>query len=355
MKNQQKESSKKGLSHAFTEIFLSDKGKLNSIIGHEDVKEQLKSALVSGRHIIIVGKPGVGKTTLANNVASLLPEITVNDCGFNCLPENPVCPSCIAGRTKKTKTISGTARMVRIQGSPDLTSEDIFGDIDPVRAMKYGPLSPEAFMPGKIFKANNGILFFDEINRCPEKLQNALLQAMEEKKITLGSYDVDFNIDFILIATMNPSDTNTEKLSSVLLDRFDLIYMGYPETESIEEEIVKKKGKKIIETGDKIIKTMVSFIWQLRQDSSIEEAPSVRATLGLYERTQAFALLRHKKKPDIYDFKDAVISVLAHRIKLKPSVKYLTTPQEFLEKNLKEFFEENRINIAESEKKSGSP
>jgi Mg-chelatase subunit ChlI len=91
---------------------------------------------------------------------------------------------------------------VRVQGSPDLTSEDLIGDIDPVKALKHGAMSLEAFSPGKIFKANNGVLFFDEINRCPEKLQNALLQVLEERKLTIAGYDVDFGVDFIFVGTM---------------------------------------------------------------------------------------------------------------------------------------------------------
>src|SRR3989344_8130867 len=134
---------------------------------------------------------------------------------------------------------------VRVQGSPDLAVEDLLGDIDPLKALKFGPLSIEAFTKGKIFKADKGILFFDEFNRCPEKVQNALLQVLEEKKATIGSYDVDFEIDFIFISTMNPEDSSTEKLSDVLLDRFDLIYMSYPEKAEIEKEILMKKGQKM--------------------------------------------------------------------------------------------------------------
>src|SRR3989339_812615 len=111
-------------------------------------------------------------------------------------------------------------RFVRVQGSPDLAAEDLLGDIDPIKALKFGPTSLEAFSPGKIFRANNGILFFDELNRCPEKLQNALLQVLEEGKATIGSYDIDFDVDFLFIGTMNPEDISTEPMSDVLLDRF---------------------------------------------------------------------------------------------------------------------------------------
>ena len=94
------------------DLLLERKDIFTDILGQENTKEQLKSALLMGRHVIIAGSPGIGKTTLAKNVAKLLPEITVNDCGFNCLPEKPVCPECKAKKTLKkcVPTARRTAR-----------------------------------------------------------------------------------------------------------------------------------------------------------------------------------------------------------------------------------------------------
>lgn len=306
------------------------------ILGQESTKVQLKSALLAGRHIIIAGPPGVGKTTLAKNVAKLLPEIKVNDCKYNCLPANPLCPECIS-KKMLSKIIKGEERFVRIQGSPDLTSEDLLGDIDPIKALKFGPSSQEAFTPGKVFLANNGILFFDEINRCPEKLQNALLQVLEEKKATIGSYKVDISADFIFIGTMNPKDTSTEKLSEVFLDRFDIVYMGYPEETGIEEQIVLKKGKKITAFPEELLQLTVEFVRQLRESKKVSKFPSVRATLGLYERAQTTALLRNHAQVQLEDIKDSLISVLAHRIELKPSVKYAMSAEQFIQEEAELF------------------
>jgi len=297
---------------------LHEKDPFTDIIGQDMVKKAIKSALLSDRHIILVGPPGIGKTTLAKNIAKLL--------------------------GKKTP-------FIRIQGSPDLTVEDLLGDIDPVKALKYGPLSIEAFTKGKIFKADKGILFFDELNRCPEKVQNALLQVLEEKKATIGSYDVDFDIDFIFLGTMNPEDTSTEKLSDVLLDRFDLIYMHYPENINIEKEIILEKGKKIdnVNVSNKLLELMTYFIRLLREDKNLEKKPSVRASLGLYERSQSNAILNKRSSINFDDIKDVIISVLAHRIRLKPSIKYLQTPEAYI----KEQFEKNIVEDDVLEDKKG--
>ena len=306
----------------------------DSILGQEKVKDQLKSALLMDRHIILVGQPGIGKTTLAKNVAELIPEKAVCDCQYNCSPENPSCPECLEKKAKKekpkTKKLKGQDLFVRVQGSPDLTAEDLIGDIDPVKALKFGPLSIEAFTPGKMFKANNGILFFDEVNRCSEKLQNALLQALEERKVTIGSYSFEFNLNFVFIGTMNPEDHSTEPLSDVFLDRFDLIYMEYPESPEIEIQIVRKAGKQLVEFPEPLLFSTVQFVRSIRADHDVDKKPSVRATIGLYERAQSNALLNGRKKVTAQDVADVIVSVLSHRISLKASIKFLKSTDEFI-------------------------
>jgi Mg-chelatase subunit ChlI len=303
------------MDEAFQKALLG-KDPFTDILGLVTTKEQLKSALLMGRHVLIIGPPGIGKTTLAKNVARIMPPVK--------------------GKTAEEM-------FVRVQGSPDLTVEDLLGDIDPIKALKFGPTSREAFTQGKIFKADKGILFFDELNRCPEKVQNALLQVLEEGKATIGTYIVDFPANFIFIGTMNPEETAaTEKLSDVLMDRFDIIHMTYPDSVEIEQQIVLAKGEKANVTFPSgLLTAAIQFVRELREHKDVMKKPSVRASLGLYERAQANAMLRKSKTVSSDDVANAIVSVLSHRVELKPSVKYLQTTEDFIKKEYAQFVHEH--------------
>jgi MoxR-like ATPase len=273
---------------------------LEGVYGQEEALNQLRSAILMDRHVILVGPPGIGKTTIVKSLVDAMPG------------DDDARP------------------YIRVQGSPDLTAEDLIGDIDPVKALEHGPMSPEAFTPGKMFRADGGVLFFDEVNRCSEKLQNALLQALEEREATIGSYDVELDANFLFIGTMNPEESATQPLSDVFLDRFDLIYMDAPEKIETEIEIVNAKGQKLTGFPNPLLLGTVSFIRGLRSSEDLEKHPGVRATIGVYERSQSNAYLDGREEVEPQDIEDALISVLAHRIRLKPSLQYVQEPEEFL-------------------------
>ena len=315
------------------------KAELKEIIGQEEVKKQLKSALIAGRNIIIVGPPGIGKTTLAKAIAKLLPKKELSTCPYHCDPQHPICPECKKkkerGEKIETKIYDWKELFVRVQGSPELTAEDLIGDLDPVKAMKYGSSSIEAFTPGKIFMANNGVLFFDEINRTSEKLQNALLQVIEEGYVSLAGFKIEIPSRFVFIATMNPEDKSTEPLSDVFLDRFDIIYMDYPETLDEEVAIVKQSAR-INKMNEALIKTAVDIVRVLRNSEELEKKPSVRASIGLVERASALAELENREV-SIDDIFRVAKSVLAHRIRLKPSARYMKSEAEFIDRFIKDY------------------
>jgi len=313
-----------------------------SIVGLVDIKKQVISALMLRRHIVLVGGPGMGKTTLVKDIASFIKPQVLTDDDFHMTPDN-ICSA--QDPDVRTKEFSGDELFVRVQGSPDLTVEDLIGDIDPIKAMKFGPLSPQAFTPGKIFKANNGILFFDELNRCSQRLQNALLQVLEERRVTIGNFDIDIPVDFVFVGTMNPQDTNTEPLSDVLLDRFDIIYVHYPTLQKDEESIVRTQGQTLCTFSDSLFNHMITFIRDLRKNPDLEKIPSVRASIGLYEQSQAIATLNGQKSVRALDILEALPIVIGHRIKLKPSVAYVKNPLKYVKDEFSKFCDEQSVSL----------
>lgn len=305
---------------------------IDAWIGPEDIKEQILAVLHSGRHLLLEGPVGSGKTLIAKELASKLPDMRVRDCGFNCRPESPECPQCETTQEKfPVITIPGNKRFVRVQGSPELTAEDLMGDIDPVLAFKLSPFDPRAFKPGKIIKANRKILFIDEINRLSERLQNTLLQVLQEHVITIGNFDVEFDIDTVLIATMNPAEyAGVERISEALKDRLERVKITYPTAEE-ELEIVQRYGVKTDkEIPLKLAEDIVKIIQKTRIDKDIENSASVRATLSTWNLSQSFTALRKDKTVSVDDVRKAARVALRGRVSLAPESPYFEHPSEYV-------------------------
>ncbi|MDP6509990.1 MAG: AAA family ATPase [Dehalococcoidia bacterium] len=330
-------------------VLGADKGQkvLSAIIGQGDAKEKILASLLAGHHVLIEGPPGVGKTTLTKHIASALPPVeVVKGCAYHCNPTDPVCPNCRAkqssGEAIETETIAGAKRFIRIQGSPDLTAEDLLGDVDPTQAFKFGPQDFRAFTPGKLLKGNRGIVFFDELNRVPEKLQNALLQVLEEGIATIGPYDLDYPANFVMVATMNPKErAGVEELSDVLLDRFDVVKMTYPETPEQEQDILERYGLRLddVQVPPEVTQSIISLVRATREEpwgKEMEQGVSVRGSLALYEKVQALALLEGRAASERGDIRRMAASSLTTRVKPSPDSKYYDDIPGFVDELVKE-------------------
>jgi len=273
------------------------------VIGQEQVIDRILIGILCNGHILLEGVPGLAKTTLVTAVADAV--------GLDCK---------------------------RIQFTPDLLPADVIG------TQIYSPKTEDfATKKGPVF-AN--LILADEINRAPAKVQSALLEAMQERQVTIGDETFKLPAPFFVLATQNPIDQEgTYQLPEAQMDRFLLkIIVNYPSIED-EKKIIKSvfepekvnrvlTAKEVKATqalvqevyvDDKVVDYLLSIIFATRNPSAykldnltpfIMHGASPRATLALFHAAKAHAFLkkRHFVIPD--DIKAIAPDVLRHRILL---------------------------------------
>ena len=265
------------------------------IVGKKDTIELLVIALLAGGNVLLEDVPGVGKTTLANALAKSI------DCEFT-----------------------------RIQFTPDTLPSDVTGLS--VYNMQTGKFE---FSKGAVM---NNIILADEINRTSPKTQASLLEAMEEKQITVDGNTYFLPSPFMVIATQNPVDyLGTYSLPEAQLDRFLIkISIGYPSIEdekSMVELHIKGSVLKDLEpvTDEKTISSMqddvknvkinpdlisyvISIINETRTNPNLSLGASPRATLAVIRAAQAVAYCDQRDYVIPDDIIKIIPSVLTHRL-----------------------------------------
>lgn len=268
------------------------------IIGKEKAIELILVALIANGHVLIEDVPGVGKTLLAKTLAKSLA------CTFK-----------------------------RIQFTPDLTPTDVTG------FNIYDRKSNEFVLRTGPVMTN--ILLADEINRAVPRTQSSLLEAMEERQVTIDGESIDLPRPFLVLATQNPVEQEgTFVLPEAQLDRFLMkIYMGYPSAEE-EIQILTSHGSSnplssleavcsvndVLRWQEMCLKVtikndlqnyIVKLIRATRDHESILLGASPRAALALQRAVQALAMLRGRDYVIPDDIKELCKPVLAHRLVLK--------------------------------------
>ena len=271
------------------------------IVGQETVIEQILISIFSGGHSLLVGVPGLAKTLMVNTIAKGL--------GLD---------------------------FKRIQFTPDLMPSDILGSeiLDNDRQFK--------FVKGPIF---SNIILADEINRTPPKTQAALLEAMQERSVTIAGHHYKLDAPYFVLATQNPIEQEgTYLLPEAQLDRFMFsINLTYPSFEE-EVQVVKQTTSKlqsevevvfsaseILEfqvlirktpVANNVIEYAVKMVGKTRPRSLeatelikqyIDWGAGPRASQNLILAAKTYAVINGKFSPDIEDVQAVAISILRHR------------------------------------------
>ena len=287
---------------AFVETLQNEIGKV--IVGQRRMVDRILVGLLTGGHILLEGVPGLAKTLSVKTVSDAI-----------------------------------QASFARIQFTPDLLPADLIG------TLVYDPRN-QTFVPrkGPVF-AN--IVLADEINRAPAKVQSALLEAMQERQVTIGDTTYPLPAPFLVLATQNPIEQEgTYPLPEAQQDRFMLhVQVGYP-TRDEEKKILARSNQKPAEiqpvvelaalerargivgnvhADDKLRDYIVDLVWATREPEKvglddiaplIEMGASPRASIALDKAARAHAFL--KGRPAVFpdDIKALGPDVFRHRIKL---------------------------------------
>lgn len=288
---------------AFTDLLLVEIGKV--IIGQKSMVERLLIGLLSNGHVLLEGVPGLAKTLAINTLASAI------DAKFN-----------------------------RIQFTPDLLPADLIG------TQIYNQATQEFnIKKGPIF---SNFILADEINRAPAKVQSALLEAMQEKQVTIGERTYKLQEPFLVLATQNPIEQEgTYPLPEAQVDRFMLkVNISYP-TKAEEKEILRSNLAKQFPTVNKIMRPedilkARELVKEVYMDDKIEQyiidivfatrnpadyklnkikdlisfGASPRATISLAKAAKAYAFIKRRGYVVPEDIRAICHDVLRHRIGL---------------------------------------
>lgn len=297
----------------------------------DERQEEIVSTLHTGHHLLIVGPPGCGKTVLVEKMGRILGDIeVVKGCPVHCSPERPICPWCVGrGDGFEVEVLPGSQRVTRVQGSPELVPEDLVGVLDPeAAAFEYGMHDIRSFTPGKLLRANRGILILDFIDRIPERVLNVLLYALDGDTLTIGAYEEKIPLDIVILATGGERVLRT--LSLDMIDHFDIIRLGYVEGVEQEREIIMDREGRSGEEFDKALE----IVRRTREHADLQRGVSTRGGMRFAELIPVHQRLQIEEVPDI--LRRASVVSLPHRVEVAPHAEAVRRPEEIIEEIVEE-------------------
>jgi MoxR-like ATPase len=259
----------------------------NNVVGRQREIELVVAALVAGRHMLLEGPPGTGKSTLLRAVAHSL------SVGFSF-----------------------------VEGNAELTPARLIGHFDPARVLTDG-YAPDVFVDGPLVTAlrEGSLLYVEEINRIPEETLNVLITVMSEGEITVPRLGKVVGADgFRLVAAMNPFDAvGTARISSAVYDRVCRVAMTYQSSQD-ECAIVDrnlKSNKAGVQPDDAWVTKVVEVVRRTRNHPDLRVGSSVRGAIDTALVAASLAEVRSSKNISASIGIDSALVAISGRIRVR--------------------------------------